>query len=178
MYRGDREILEETSDNAERPLTPTTITTTTRHVSVPASAYAASSTAAYTAAAPASIYSSLVIALITSPESVVNWRHFSNTKSICEIVDSRKRSSTEPTVTGATSSARTRSPSFSPITSKFSPISMWHYILPFLFVYGWIMNCLKQSQQNPFTQPQNGNTFYGLPLNLTQEQVDVQLLVS
>jgi len=55
---------------------------------------------------------------------------------------------------------------------------MWHYILPFLFVYGWIMNCLKQSQQNPFTQPQNGNTFYGLPLNLTQEQVDVQLLVS
>jgi len=45
-----------------------------------------------------------------------------------------------------------------------------------------LMNRLKQSQQN-LTQPQNnGNTFYGLPPNLTQEQqVDifhVQLLVS
>jgi hypothetical protein len=45
------------------------------------------------------------------------------------------------------------------------------------------MGYLKQSQQNLLTQPQNngGNSFYGLPQNFTQEQVDIfhaQLLVS
>ena len=44
------------------------------------------------------------------------------------------------------------------------------------------MGYLKQSQQNLLTQPQNNtNSFYGLPPNFTQEQVDIfraQLLVS
>lgn len=108
------------ADNFTGCLSP--ITTTTKHISVPASAGAAGPATAYTAATSAPTCSNLAIAPITSPtnytKSAVNWRPFCNSESICEVVCSRKRSTTKST--GTTSSASTRSSSFSSIASRCS----------------------------------------------------------
>lgn len=153
-----------------------TITTTAEHISVTDSASATSPTT-YTAATSASTCSNLAIAPTTSPttsnsKSTDNWCPFDNTKSVCKVVYICQRSTIKST--GATCSARARSPSFSSITSGCTSSK-----------YGQFAHSRDLSdylQQNLLAQPQsNGNTYYGLPSNLTQEQVDifhVQLLVS